>query len=83
MRLFKDHITHLNYLEVGGANGMQSFVVGSSSNLDLPTVDGDYCGRAYLVLWQTTPYVHGDRQPVYLPMALSDGNGPQSLSQVR
>ncbi|KAM0456701.1 hypothetical protein ACHAPV_004980 [Trichoderma viride] len=75
MRLFKDPITHLNCLEVGGANGMQSFVVGSSSNLDLPTVDGDYCGRAYPVLWQTTPYVYGDRQPVYLPMALSDGNG--------
>lgn len=75
MRLYKDPITHLNCLEVGGANGMQSFVVGSSSNLDLPTVDGDYCGRAYPVLWQTTPYVYGDRQPVYLPMALSDGNG--------
>ncbi|KAL7917592.1 hypothetical protein ACQKWADRAFT_324507 [Trichoderma austrokoningii] len=75
MRLLKDCITHLNCLEIGGANGMQSFVVGSSSNLDLPTVDGDYCGRAYPVLWQTTPYVHGDRQPVYLPMALSDGNG--------
>lgn len=75
MRLYKEPITHLNCLEVGGANGMQSFVVGSSSNLDLPTVDGDYCGRAYPVLWQTTPYVYGDRQPVYLPMALSDGNG--------
>lgn len=75
MRLLEDRITHLNCLEVGGANGMQSFVVGASSNLDLPTVDGDYCGRAYPVLWQTTPYVYGDRQPVYLPMALSDGNG--------
>ncbi|KAK1237247.1 hypothetical protein MKX08_002872 [Trichoderma sp. CBMAI-0020] len=75
MRLLKDPITHLNCLEVGGANGMQSFMVGSSSNLDLPTADGDYCGRAYPVLWQTTPYVYGNRQPVYLTMALSDGNG--------
>ena len=74
-RVLDRPITHLNCLEIGGANGMQSLVVSASSNLDLPTVDGDFCGRAYPVLWQTTPYVVNERQPVYIPVALSDGNG--------
>ncbi len=74
-RVLDRPITHLNCLEIGGANGMQSLVVSARSNLDVPTIDGDFCGRAYPVLWQTTPYVFNERQPVYIPLALNDGNG--------
>lgn len=48
MRLFKDQVTHLIAWksEVGGTNTMQTFMVTAISNLDLPTVDSGFCGRA-------------------------------------
>lgn len=68
-------ITHVTSVEIGGGNGMQSMVLGSSTKLNLPVVDGDWMGRAYPTQWQTTPVVFNERSPVWSPSAMSDGNG--------
>ncbi|ERT01311.1 Hydantoinase/oxoprolinase [Sporothrix schenckii 1099-18] len=67
--------THIISIEIGGGNGLQSMVVGASTNMDLPAVDGDWMGRAYPTKWQTTPVVFNERAPVFAPMAMCDGNG--------
>ncbi|KAI1484750.1 hydantoinase [Biscogniauxia mediterranea] len=67
--------THMISVEVGGNNGLQSMILGASTNMDLPAVDGDWMGRAYPTKWQTTPVVFGERAPVWCPIAMSDGNG--------
>ncbi|CZR52674.1 related to D-amino acid hydantoin hydrolase (hydantoinase) [Phialocephala subalpina] len=61
-------------LEIGGGNGLQGMILGSSTNMNLPTVDGDWMGRAYPVAWQTTPVVF-EEKPVFLPSTICDGNG--------
>ncbi|KAK1979726.1 hypothetical protein LZ30DRAFT_783259 [Colletotrichum cereale] len=33
-------------LEIGGGNGLQGLILGASTNLDVPTIDGDFMGRA-------------------------------------
>ncbi|KAH6723923.1 hypothetical protein BKA61DRAFT_648951 [Leptodontidium sp. MPI-SDFR-AT-0119] len=61
-------------LEIGGGNGLQGMILGASTNMNLPTVDGDWMGRAYPVAWQTTPVVF-ETKPVFLPSTICDGNG--------
>ncbi|KAG0646245.1 hypothetical protein D0Z07_8135 [Hyphodiscus hymeniophilus] len=61
-------------LEIGGGNGLQGMILGASNMMNLPTVDGDWMGRAYPVAWQTTPVVF-EEKPVFLPSTICDGNG--------
>ncbi|KAN0112468.1 DUF917 domain containing protein [Hyaloscypha variabilis] len=61
-------------LEIGGGNGLQGMILGASTNMNIPTVDGDWMGRAYPVAWQTTPVVF-EKKPVFLPSTICDGNG--------
>jgi DUF917 family protein len=49
-------------------------ILGASMNMNIPTVDGDWMGRAYPVAWQTTPVVF-EKKPVFLPSTICDGNG--------
>ncbi|KAK1757736.1 hypothetical protein QBC47DRAFT_296407 [Echria macrotheca] len=67
--------THMIALEIGGGNGLQGLTLSASSNLDVPCVDGDWMGRAYPTKWQTTPVVFNERQPIWSPIAVADGNG--------
>ncbi|KAI8940170.1 hypothetical protein NX059_003877 [Plenodomus lindquistii] len=67
--------THIIPLEIGGMNGLQGLVLGASTNMDIPCVDGDWMGRAYPTKWQTTPVVFGEREIVFAPVAVADGNG--------
>jgi DUF917 family protein len=74
--LFKGgRATHIIPLEIGGSNGLQGLVLGSSQNMNVPCVDGDWMGRAYPTKWQTTPVVFGEREIVFAPVAVADGNG--------
>ncbi|KAG8162243.1 hypothetical protein KVR01_008008 [Diaporthe batatas] len=60
-------------LEIGGANGMEPMLVGSSKFFDSPIIDGDWMGRAYPTYWQTTLAVH---RPLELcPCAIDSGDG--------
>lgn len=61
-------------LEIGGGNGLQGLIIGASTNLDIPSVDGDWMGRAYPVSWQTTPVVF-ENKAVMISTCISDGNG--------
>ncbi|KAF1975116.1 hypothetical protein BU23DRAFT_566712 [Bimuria novae-zelandiae CBS 107.79] len=67
--------THIIPLEIGGSNGLQGLVLGASSNMNIPCVDGDWMGRAYPTKWQTTPVVFGEREIVFAPVSVADGNG--------
>lgn len=62
-------------LEIGGGNGLQSMVLGASTNLDVATVDGDWMGRAYPTKWQVTPHVFNEKGAAILPVAVCDGGG--------
>ncbi|KAH8732729.1 hypothetical protein GQ44DRAFT_754295 [Phaeosphaeriaceae sp. PMI808] len=74
--LFKGgRATHIIPLEIGGSNGLQGLVIGSSQNMNVPCIDGDWMGRAYPTKWQTTPVVFGERDIVFAPVAVADGNG--------
>jgi DUF917 family protein len=80
--------THMIAIEIGGHNGLQSMLLGASSNLDVEVVDGDWMGRAYPTKWQTTPVVFGERSPIFAPVAMADGNGnvivmPKAASDVQ
>lgn len=74
-KLCEESATHLIAIEIGGANGLQGMILGASSCMDLPVVDGDWMGRAYPTKWQTTPVVFNERSPIWSPIAMSDGNG--------
>ncbi|KAF4443845.1 hypothetical protein F53441_11304 [Fusarium austroafricanum] len=67
--------THIISIEVGGANGLSGLLLGSSGQMDIPTVDGDWMGRAYPTKWQTTPVVFKERKTIWSPIAVADGNG--------
>ncbi|KAF2033121.1 hypothetical protein EK21DRAFT_98439 [Setomelanomma holmii] len=62
------------HLEIGGGNGLQGLIIGSSTALDIPAIDGDWIGRAYPVSWQMTPVVY-ERKAMMVPTCISDGNG--------
>lgn len=70
-----EYATHIIPLEIGGSNGLQGLVLGASSNMNVPCVDGDWMGRAYPTKWQITPVVFGEREVIFAPVAVSDGNG--------
>ncbi|KAM5370621.1 hypothetical protein ACJZ2D_008447 [Fusarium nematophilum] len=61
-------------LEIGGGNGLQGLIIGASTALDIPAIDGDWMGRAYPVSWQTTPVVF-EKKAMMVPTCISDGNG--------
>ncbi|KAI0015892.1 hypothetical protein F4780DRAFT_773230 [Xylariomycetidae sp. FL0641] len=61
-------------LEIGGGNGLQGLIIGASTHLDIPAVDGDWMGRAYPVSHQTTPVVF-EKKATMIPSCISDGNG--------
>lgn len=67
--------THIIPLEIGGSNGLQGLVLGASPNMNIPCVDGDWMGRAYPTKWQTTPVVFAEREIVFAPVSVADGNG--------
>ncbi|CAN8101810.1 unnamed protein product [Discula destructiva] len=60
-------------LEIGGANGLEPMLVGSTRFFDAPVVDGDWMGRAYPTYWQTTLAVHVPGELV--PCAIDSGDG--------
>jgi DUF917 family protein len=60
-------------LEIGGANGLEPFLVGSSRFFDKPVIDGDWMGRAYPTYWQTTLAIHAPRELV--PCVIDSGDG--------
>jgi DUF917 family protein len=64
-------------LEIGGGNGLQPLLVGSSKYFDRPTVDADWMGRAYPTYWQTTLCVYETGQLV--PCAIASGDGKSIL----
>ncbi|KAF9266462.1 DUF917-domain-containing protein [Marasmius fiardii PR-910] len=66
-------------LEIGGGNGLQGLILGASTNMNVPTIDGDWMGRAYPVSWQITPVVWGGDGALFVPSAISDGNGNNML----
>lgn len=67
--------THMIALEIGGGNGLQGMILGASTNMNIPTVDGDWMGRAYPTKWQTTPVVFAERKTIFCPITMCDGNG--------
>ncbi|GME42416.1 hydantoinase protein [Neofusicoccum parvum] len=73
--LVKDKATHMIALEIGGGNGLQGMILGASTNMNIPTVDGDWMGRAYPTKWQTTPVVFAERNTIFCPSTMCDGNG--------
>lgn len=55
-------------------------LLGASTNMNIPTVDGDWMGRAYPVAWQITPVVLGGDKAQFLPTVIADGNGNTMVS---
>jgi DUF917 family protein len=74
-KMIGEKATHMISLEIGGANGLSSLILGDNKCMDLPVVDGDWMGRAYPTKWQTTPVVFNERTPIWTPISMSDGNG--------
>ena len=77
-KLIDKKATAMIALEIGGGNGLQGLILGASTNMNVPTIDGDWMGRAYPVKWQITPVVFqekGDDSAVFLPSVMCDGNG--------
>ncbi|KAG8629466.1 hypothetical protein KVT40_003331 [Elsinoe batatas] len=60
-------------LEIGGANGLEPFLIGSSKYFDRPVIDADWMGRAYPTYWQTTIAAHKPGELV--PCAIDSGDG--------
>ena len=67
--------THAMAVEIGGANGLVGLLLGA--RLGVPVVDGDWMGRAYPTKQQTTPCVFSEKSPVWMPVAMCDGNGAE------
>lgn len=65
-------------LEIGGGNGFQGLLTGTSSRLNLPVIDADLMGRAYPLGSQILPCVVLDRRFIE-KCAVSDGNGNQII----
>lgn len=78
MRTLMAHLRHDSFdavmgLEIGGSNGMEPFLWGSSRFFDRPVIDGDFMGRANPMCWQTTLTVH--RPGEFVPCAIDSGAG--------
>ena len=73
-----DYLGHRSFdaivgLEIGGANGLEPLLVGSSKYFNRPVVDADFMGRAYPTYWQTTLAVHHALE--LTPCAIDSGDG--------
>jgi DUF917 family protein/N-methylhydantoinase A/oxoprolinase/acetone carboxylase beta subunit len=89
MRALASHLRHTNdendgtpmdaitALEIGGSNGLEPFLCGSTRFFDRPVVDGDFMGRANPMCWQTTLTVH--RPGEFVPCAIDSGAGRTML----
>lgn len=75
--LRQDSFDAVQGLEIGGANGLEPFLVGSSRFFDRPVIDADWMGRAYPTYWQTTLAVHAPGELV--PCAIDSGDGKTIL----
>ena len=59
-KLKKSYTTYENQAERHHSSGdrsenrLQGMILGASSYMNIPTVDGDWMGRAYPVAWQTS-----------------------------
>lgn len=81
-RTLMEYLGHTSFdavmgLEIGGANGMEPFLVGSNRFFDAPVIDADWMGRAYPTYWQTTLAVHKPGELV--PCAIDSGDGKSIL----
>ncbi|RYO73994.1 hypothetical protein DL762_010572 [Monosporascus cannonballus] len=74
-KVYDAKATHMIAVEIGGGNGLQSMIISASTNMDLPAVDADWMGRAYPTKWQTTPVVFNERDVIWAPVSMADGNG--------
>ncbi|KAJ0425251.1 hypothetical protein BJY00DRAFT_325594 [Aspergillus carlsbadensis] len=86
MRALASHLRHdsddapmdaIMALEIGGSNGLEPFLCGSTRFFDRPVVDGDFMGRANPMCWQTTLTVH--RPGEFVPCAIDSGAGRTML----
>ena len=75
--LHHDKVDAVMGLEIGGANGMEPLLVGSSRFFDCPVIDADFMGRAYPTYWQTTLAVHYPGELV--PCVIDSGDGKTIL----
>ncbi|KAG9696079.1 beta subunit of N-methylhydantoinase A/acetone carboxylase, partial [Aureobasidium melanogenum] len=75
--LHHDKLDAVMGLEIGGANGMEPLLVGSSRFFDCPVIDADFMGRAYPTYWQTTLAVHYPGELV--PCVIDSGDGKTIL----
>lgn len=67
--------------EINGCSNLYSgLILGASTNMNIPVVDGDWMGRAYPVGWQITPVVWAGDHALFLPTTISDGNGNNMVS---
>jgi DUF917 family protein len=71
--LHHDSFDGIMGLEIGGANGLEPFLLGSTRFFDRPVVDGDFMGRAYPTFWQTTIAVYAPGE--LIPTAIDSGDG--------
>ncbi|EEQ86155.1 hypothetical protein RJZ56_002839 [Blastomyces dermatitidis] len=62
-------------VEIGGSNGLQPLIWGSSKYYNLPCVDGDLMGRAYPNFEKMTSFIDSTDINKLLPVALSSGTG--------
>ncbi|OCF31991.1 hydantoinase [Kwoniella heveanensis BCC8398] len=76
-----DNLGAMAAVEIGGGNGMVAMLSGSSSDLNVPIIDGDFMGRAYPTGWQTTVnvYAEDDQATMVLPSLMDSGDGTQML----
>jgi DUF917 family protein len=75
--LHHDKLDAVMGLEIGGANGMEPLLVGSTRFFDCPVIDADFMGRAYPTYWQTTLAVHHPGELV--PCVIDSGDGKTIL----
>ncbi|KAI4796834.1 DUF917-domain-containing protein, partial [Aureobasidium sp. EXF-8845] len=75
--LHHDKVDAVMGLEIGGANGMEPLLVGSSRFFNCPVIDADFMGRAYPTYWQTTLAVHYPGELV--PCVIDSGDGKTIL----
>ncbi|GAD97362.1 hydantoinase [Paecilomyces variotii No. 5] len=62
-------------VEIGGGNGMEPLMWGSSKYYNIPCVDGDLMGRAYPTFEKVTPFIKAKHINELLPASLSSGDG--------
>ncbi|KAL2206820.1 hypothetical protein CC79DRAFT_1386028 [Sarocladium strictum] len=82
MRALMDHLSQESFdavmgLEIGGSNGLEALLCGSSRFFDRPVLDADFMGRANPMCWQLTLTVH--RPGEFVPCAIDSGDGQTVL----